>query len=271
MAFKRSTFVRARSAAGLSVFLLPLMMGAEQADSGCGLLQGTVNSPVHATTTVVGRADGTVEVDLAITSTEQDDEQFVTTATNAELRVPDGTIIPLTPAEPGHYRASSDEHPGLIYDASGTNYRVSFDLDDAEVAGDAAGEEFIAVVAAPDADVTFEISKEPAFAGDTAEITWSPGSLKGLLEIRDDSGTIIYTTFDWSHPEFDGSKWGSLIRGGSETLAVDVFSDPGSYTVSFCAVESQEGFDEEVSSGLGILSGFMAGKCVDDIGLDVAE
>lgn len=262
-------FRRARGAAGLSFFALPMLMGADQADSGCGFIQSTADSPVHAVATIVEHDDGTVEVDLAITSTEQASSQFVTTATNAELRIPDGAVVPLTMAEPGHYRASSVDHPGLVYDAGGTNYRVTFELDDAEVAADHAGEDFIAVVAAPDVDVTFEVTKEPDFAGDTTEIQWSPRSLTGLLQVRDATGAVVYSTFDWAHPEFDGSKWGSLIRGGTETLAVDVFSEPGEYTLSFCAVDSQEGFDEELSGHLGWLSGFMAGKCVQDIVLDV--
>lgn len=250
---------------------LPLLLGAEQPDTGCGLAHDTLNSPVQAVATVLERGDGTVEVDLTITSTEPDEDVFVTTATNAELRVPDGTLVPLVQTHDGHYRASSKEHPGLVYDPSGTNYRVTFELDDPDVAGSAAGESFVAVVASPDVEVRFDVVKAPAFAGDTAEITWQPAALAGLLEVRDAAGKIIYSTFDWSHPKFDGSKWGSLIRGGSHTLAVDVFAEPGMYTVSFCAVESQQGFDEEVSSGLGILSGFMAGRCVDDVALDVVE
>lgn len=246
---------------------LPMLMGAE---GGCTLFQATLDSPVQAVTTLVEKADGTVEVDLTIVSTAPEDGAvFVSNARNAQLRVPGGAIVDLVPAEPGHYRATSDDNPDLVYDTS-QNYRVTFELDDEDLAEDAAGGDFIAVVTAPDEEVSFELTKAPDFAGDTAEVTWTPTNLEGLLRVRNETGEIVYDTFDWSHPEFDGSKWASLIRGGSHTLPVDVFADPGTYTISFCAVASQEGFDEELSSGLGALSGFLAGKCVDDVIVDVA-
>jgi hypothetical protein len=247
---------------------LPVLMGAE---GGCTLLQETLKSPVQAVTTLVERADGTVEVDLTIVSTEGKGSRFVTSAHDAELRVPGGAIVPLEMEEPGHYRASSDDYPALEYIGDGGNYRVTFELDDRAVAGDSAGDDFIAVVEAPDDEITFELSKLPEFAGDTATIEWAPRSLEGLLEVRDETGELIFTTFDWSKPEFDGSKWASLIYSGHENLPVDVFANPGTYTLSFCAVQSQEGLDEELSSGLGILSGFLAGRCVEDVVIDVPE
>jgi hypothetical protein len=247
---------------------LPILMGAE---GGCNLLQETLKSPVQAVTTILERADGTVEVDLTIVSTEGKGSQFVTSAHDAELRVPGGATVPLEMEEPGHYRASSDDYPELEYLGDAGNYRVTFELDDRAVAGDAAGDDFIAVVEAPSDEVTFEFSKLPEFAGDTAAIDWTPRDLEGLLEVRDENGELLYTTFDWSKPEFDGSKWASLIHNGHENLPVDVFANPGSYTVSFCAVQSQEGLDEELSSGLGILSGFLAGRCVEDVIVDVPE
>jgi hypothetical protein len=243
-------------------------MGAR---GGCNLLQETLKSPVQAVTTILERADGTVEVDLTIVSTEGPTDQFVTSAYDAELRVPGGAIIPLKMDEPGHYRASSDDYSDLEYVGDSGNYRVTFELDDRDVAGDAAGDNFSAVVEAPSDEITFEFGKLPEFAGDTSSIDWTPRDLEGLLEVRDENGELIFTTFDWSKPEFDGSKWASLIHNGHEALPVDVFADPGSYTVSFCAVQSQEGLDEELSSGLGILSGFLAGRCVEDVIVDVPE
>ena len=69
---------------------LPVLMGAR---GGCNLLQETLKSPVQAVTTILERADGTVEVDLTIVSTEGPTDQFVTAAYDAELRVPGGAII----------------------------------------------------------------------------------------------------------------------------------------------------------------------------------
>lgn len=247
---------------------MPLLMGAE---GGCPLLLQTLESPVQAITVLTERADGTVEVDLMIVSVKGTDERWVTKAHDAELRTPDGDLVPLEMAEDGHYRASSKDFPELVYEGEGTNYRVTFELDDEDQAGDAAGSDFIAVVSAPADEVTFELTKAPDFAGDTATIEWTPSSRAGLLEIRDAKGEVIYSTFNLQTAEFDGSKWGSLIHGGREQLRVDVFADPGEYTLSFCAVRSQEGFDEELSGGLGILSGFLAGRCVEDITIDVPE
>jgi hypothetical protein len=262
-------FRRARSVASAGLLAaMPLLMGAE---GGCPLMLQTLESPVQAITVLQENADGSVEVDLMLVRVDGTTQEWITSASNAELRTPDGNFIPLEMAEDGHYRAHSDEFPELLYVGDDTNYRVTFDIDDEEIAGDAAGEEFIAVVSAPADEITFELTKAPDFAGDTATITWTPSKLAGLLEIRDASGEVIYSTFNLQTPEFDGSKWASLVHGGSEQLRVDVFADPGEYTLSFCAVRSQEGLDEELSAGLGILSGFLAGRCAEDITIDVIE
>lgn len=263
---------RLRAVAGAAILTaLPVLMGAEDTEGGCTLIQDTLKSPVQAVTILTETADGRVEVDLIIATTEGGESRWVTNAENAEIRTPDGDLIPLTQTSDGHYTANSDDNPALVYDASGVNYRVTFELDDPDVAGDAAGDDFIAVVMPPEDEVTFEFSKLPAFAGDTATIQWTPGSLAGLLQIRNSTGDLVYSTFNWDHPEFDGSKWGSLIHGGSEDLRVDVFADAGTYTVEFCAVASKEGLEEEVSGGLGIASGFLAGRCVDDMVIEVPE
>jgi hypothetical protein len=240
-------------------------------DGGCGFAQETLDSPVQAVTVLVERADGTVDADLVIISTEGAGSHFVETAEDAELRVPGGALVALELDEPGHYRSSSDVDPALVYAGGTENYRVTFDLDDPADAGEAAGDDFVAVVQAPGDDVTLEFSKLPEFAGDTATVQWSPAGLDGLLEIRDPHGELVYTSFDLSTPDFDGSKWMSLLHGGIEDLSVSVFADPGTYTVSFCGVASQEGFDEELSAALGVLSGFLAGRCIEDVTLDVAE
>jgi hypothetical protein len=50
-----------------------------------------------------------------------------------------------------------------------------------------------------------------------------------------------------------------------------VFEQAGEYTLSACPVATQEGFDEELSSSLGIGSGFLAGNCVAPISFVVTE
>lgn len=260
---------RTSSLLGMSlVVALPALMGAE---GGCTLLQGTLESPVQAITILREHPDGAVDVDLVMISVEGNDHRWIDSAEAAELRTPEGELIALSQQEDGHYRAHSDDDERLVYEPGGVNYRVTFELNDEEMAGDKAGEDFIAVVQAPEADVEFAFTKTPDFAGDTSAIEWSPSNLAGLLEVRDGEGELVFSTFNLRTPEFNGTKWASLIHGGREDLPVDVFADAGTYTVSFCAVESQEGFDEELSSGLGALSGFLAGKCVEDVVLEVAE
>jgi len=264
---RRAASARARAAIGVAALAaMPVLMGAE---GGCPLVLDTLESPVQAITVVRELPDGTTEVDLMIVSVDGGGETWITTATNAEIRTPDGDFIPLEQAEDGHYRASSSEHEALVYDPSGTNYRVSFELPESD-AGEAADNVFIAVVEAPETeDLSFELTKAPDFAGDTATLSWSPTQLAGLIQIRDSDGELIYDTFNMATPDFDGSKWASLGHGGREELRVDVFAEPGVYTISFCAVRSQEGLDEELSGGLGILSGFLAGRCAEDVSIDV--
>ncbi len=266
---RRGFAARTRAALGVSMLAaMPVLMGA---DGGCPLLLATLESPVQAITVLRELPDGTAEIDLMIVNVDGSDDRWITTATNAEVRTPEGNFIPLEQSEDGHYRANSKDNPDFVYDASGVNYKVTFELPEKD-AGEAADNEFIAVVAAPPAeDLSFEVTKAPDFAGDTATVEWTPKNLAGLMQIRDESGEIIYDTFNMATPDFDGSKWASVITGGREQLRVDVFADPGRYTISFCAVQSQEGLDEELSAGLGILSGFLAGRCVEDVVLDVPK
>lgn len=262
-----------RTLATLAIPGLIILGGAEgdERTGGCNFAGDTLESPVQAVTTIVEMPDGSVQAELVIISTEPEDGSvFVDSATNIELRIPSGEIVTLSSAGDGRYVASSDDDPNLEY-VAGETYRVTFDLDDADLAGENAGENFVAIVEAPSDDATFEINKMPAFTNDTAEIRWTPFTSRGLLTIEDPTGEVAYTSFDWSHPDFDGSKWGSLLRNGSQTINVDVFELPGTYTFSFCAVKSQEGFDEELSSTLGVASGFMVGQCFEPQEVEVTE
>jgi hypothetical protein len=247
---------------------LAMLMAAE---GDCALNWLTTKSPVNAVTMVLEHPDGSVSAELALVSTaDRRDHQWIDTAELVELRVPDGTLVALEPAGDGRYRANSDDDPALTYNP-GERYRVTFELEDEKLAKDMAGEDFVAVVDAPEDEIRFELERPPAFVHDTAELSWSPAQLDALLEVYDPEGELVYTTFDMSHPSFDGSKWASLASFGSHTLPVDVFDSPGSYTLVACVVASQEGYDAELSAALGLGSGFLAGRCVEPIEFEVVE
>lgn len=252
----------------LGVPMLAMMMAAE---GDCALNWLTLKSPVQGLTTVFVEPDGRVVAELTLISTEgRNAHRWAEGATKVELRVPDGTIVTLEPVGGGRYRADSETTPELLW-MPGERYRVTFELDDTDLAGDAAGEDFIAVVDAPDDTIEFSLDHAPAFVGDTAELSWRSTNLDAMIDVWGPDGELIYTTFDMSHPKFDGSKWGSLAHAGEHTLPVDVFAEPGSYTISACLVMSQEGFDAELSSALGVASGFLAGECFEPIEFEVEE
>lgn len=269
--FRGPSTIRSASLVALVIAVPTLMAMEEDPDGGCALALDKLESDVQAVTTVTEGVDGTVNVDLAVVNTEDwESPYFIDSVKNAQVRVPGGALVDLMPAEKGHYRASSQDSPDLEY-VGGETYRITFEINKTADAGDNAGAEFIAVVDAPDDEVTFELVEPPEFVGDTAEIEWHPTYREAVLQINGPSGDVVFSTFDWSDPKFDGGKWGSLIRGGDYTLPVDTFDDPGEYILNLCAVDSREGFDEEVSGTLGIASGFLAGRCAEAIVIDVPE
>jgi hypothetical protein len=262
---------RLRSSLRNLVFGLPALAMLVAADGDCALDWMKAQSPVQAITTLMVQPDGEVVAELRLVSTEDwRDQRWADGATNVQLRVPDGTLVELQPMGNGLYQASSSDEPGLLW-MPGERYRVTFELDDTELAGDYAGEDFIAVVDAPADDVSFNLERAPEFVGDTAELRWNPSSLDAMIEVYDPSGELIFTTFDLSEPVFDGDKWASIARWGTHTLPVDVFTEAGSYTILACVVASQEGFDAELSAALGPGSGFLAGECFEPIEFEVVE
>jgi len=250
--------------AGLALAIFP---GAK---NGCGSKEAneTFTSPVQAVTTLLERDDGTVEAELVLISTATLKHQFVDTGKNTQVRMPDGTAVPLTLSTPGHYTANSASTSNLVYQP-GSTYQFKFDLDDDAAAKKVAGGNFVAVMTAPDDVVTFSFSKEPAFAGDTSNIQWTPTSRYALVEIKNAVGDTVYANFDFDKPDFDGSKWARLKKGGAEELGVDVFAEAGTYTVSLCAVDKVSDFDKQLSAELGALSGFLIGRCAPDVSLTV--
>jgi len=247
----------------------PLLMGSK---GGCGSKENSekLASPVQAVATLLEGADLSVNADMVLISTATVPSQFITTATNARLRVPSGVEVPLVQSSPGHYTASSATSPDLVY-TGGQTYRFNFDLVDDVLAKQVSGGNFVAVLTVPDDVVTSSVSKPPAFAGDTAFLAWTPAARAGIINVTNASGQTTYSTFDFSTPEFDGAKWARLQIGGSFELAVDVFPVAGTYTARVCAVTKVSDFDKSLSVDLGVLSGFLAGRCPADLSIVVGN
>jgi hypothetical protein len=242
------------------IALLALLIGGS---GGCGSKENNEKlvSPVQTVATLVEGADHTVTVKLVLISTAVTPHQFITTATNTRLRVPSGLEVQLTQTSPGHYTATSQTDTNLVY-VGGQTYRFNFDLIDADLAKQVSGGNFVAVLTVPDDTVEASMSTPPEFAGDTAVLTWTPANRAAIIDVtNDESGQITYSTFDFTAPDFDGSKWARLKTGGSFQFGADVFSVAGNYTVRVCAVSKVSDFDKSLSKDLGVLSGFLAGRC----------
>ncbi len=241
----------------------------------------TLASPLQAVATLLEMADGTVEAELVLISTAKPKHEFVTDAQDVRLRIPGGEMVTLEQSEPGHYKANSKQNSGLLYKA-GETYQFRFDLT-APVAQQGRGTQqrtespqdeqktYVAVTKTPAKQTEFSWEKKPEFAGDTARLAWKPRTFLAIVIVRDPDGEVCYSTFDFADPQFGGDKWGRLGANGKLALGVDVFSEPGTYQVLKCGVTRNAGFDPEMSAGLGILSGFLAGTCEEIETLDVPD
>lgn len=266
MSEQRRTPVLATLALGVIAFVF-----CPGAKNGCGSKEAneTLTSPVQAVTTLLERDDGTVEAELVLISTAVSPHEFVDSARDVEVRVPSGSFVPLVASSSGHYTATSKSDPSLSY-VAGETYQFRFELDDEAMAKQVSGGSFMAVMDAPGDEVSSSLDTPPEFAGDTAKISWSPSSRYALITItHEDSGEVTYSTFEFTEPEFDGSKWARLKKGGSMDLAVDTFPDSGTYRIELCAVSKTSDFDKNLSAELGMLSGFLIGRCAPDIVIDV--
>ncbi len=246
----------ARGGAVLAALVLTLgLSGCEEEENT------TLNSPVQAVTTLVQEHDGRVEAELVLISTSVDPHEFVDTADNVNVRVPGGVLVGLMRSSPGHYTMDSTMNAELTYQENET-YQFRFDLED-ETAQQVSGGNFVAVMTVPAGDVTFSIADAPQFAGDTATITWTPITRYALIRVTDADDVIVYENFDFNQPQFNGSKWARLKAGGTDVLGVDVFDVAGDYTIRVCGVDKTSGFDPSLSAELGVLSGFLIGKCAE--------
>lgn len=231
--------------------------------SGCSKEETeTLLSPVQAIATIVQHEDQSVDVDLTLISTAVNPPVFVETAKEVRLRVineqtGDTKSIQLRQDAAGHYTASSANNPDLYFEY-GVLYSFDFELDDDETATRVSGGTFIAQVNAPDNGVTLSVTKAPAATETTAEIKIEQSYGKGILRIVDEPGRETYSNWNMDTPAFDGSKWNSLIQGSKHTIPAVAFPDSGKYTIYFAACNFVQGFDPELSSELGVLSGFLA-------------
>lgn len=219
-------------------------------------------SPVQAIATLVKHEDGKVEADLTLISTAVNPSIFVDTAAEARLRVIDEQTsgvksVPLALKSSGHYAADSAGNPDLYF-KYGVLYSFDFKLDDDKAAGQVKGGTFVAQVNAPQNGVTVSVKKAPAAALLTCEIEIAGNYKKGILQVVDGSGKETYSNWNMATPDFDGSKWNSLIVGNTHTIPAAAFPDSGAYTVFFAACNLVQGFDPSLSSQLGALSGFLA-------------
>jgi len=221
----------------------------------------TLKSPVQAVCTLLETEDGTVMVDLVLISTLNNQTRFITTATNAEIRVPGGNTIGLSQTSDGHYTANSDSDSQLVYELGGA-YLFKFDLDDENFTGpDYAGRYFKGEINAPETRPSTLTAQQTNPGPDyNIEISWSPSYPRGIYRVMDSSDSVTDTNWEFDHPQFDGSKWASLLQQypADHTISGEAVQSSGTYTVAYAGCNAQGGLQTELSSALGLGSGFLA-------------
>lgn len=240
------------------------------AKGGCGSKEAntTFNAQLQSITILVERSDGRVDAVMHLINSENGG-RFITDAIDPKIRIPGGTFVDLKPAGDGRYAASSIEDSALTY-VAGESYKALFELEPDALPKGVESTSFSAVIDSPDDKVQASVTEAPEFTGDTATIEWTPKQRAAHITVSRD-GQIVWTSMDFATPNFDGSKWGRLGRAGSHQLGADVFKDAGTYLVSVCALADTNGFDEALSAELGVLSGFLVGRCAPDLTLEVTE
>lgn len=232
----------------------------------------TASSPVQAVTLLLEKPDGTVEAELTlISTTDANNHQFVNEAKNTSIRipVPGGKEVSLESRGNGKYAASSKTNPDLEYIENET-YQYKFDLD-SDSAGQVTGGNFVAVMDSPYDQVSFNYFELPDFDGDSSRFSWSPVSLRGIYTIRDAADEVVYQNYDFTNSSFSGDKWARLASNGMATLGTDIYQQPGEYSIEFCAVDFTSGYDSNLSAELGVLSGFLIGRCAEVVYFTVED
>jgi hypothetical protein len=253
---------RSRRFAYVSLVLGFIYLGSSGKKSGCSDEEiATLTSPVQAVATIYHHSDGAVEADLTLISTSVNPSVFVNEAESTKLRVI-GTAgevasVALVHSAKGHYTATSTDQPALVWEP-GIVYAFDFDLEEDTRETKIKGGKYSAQVTAPDGGVTLEVSEAPLAPLLVARITITGAYQKGLLRVFGPDGDETYSNWNMEHPDFDGSKWNSLVVGGTHTIAAAAFPVSGSYTITFGACSYVSGFDSSLSADLGLLSGFLA-------------
>ena len=109
--------------------------------------------------------------------------------------------------------------------------------------------------------VSFTIPGAPLIEQQRLDYTWTPATGYAIISISDMNDMLVYRNFDFTEPQFDGSKWARLKIGGADNVSAGVLNDAGDYMVEVCVVNKTSGFDPDLSADLGVLSGFLIGRC----------
>jgi hypothetical protein len=248
---------------GLFSALLTLVyLGTFNGKSGCSKDDiSKLTSPVQAIATVYRHADGLVDADLTLISTARNPAVFVNDGLDTRLRVIKGSgdvnTVPLDRTSDGHYTASSDLQAALLWELSAT-YAFDFALEADPDGTGVSGGTYSAQVKAPASEVTVTVAEAPAAPNLVAKLSIAGAYGRGLLHVWGPDGQLTYANWDLTTPDFDGSKWNSLIVGASHTVPASAFPTSGEYRLEFGACAFVQGLAAEVSATLGVLSGFLA-------------
>ncbi len=225
----------------------------------------TLESPVQAVALVYEHPDGMVSAELVIIST-YDGSHFVDAATNVLVEMPDGTRLDLVQDSSGHYAVTSLDDADLYYEPGGS-YLFKFDLDEmADTGPDHVDGYFVGEVVAPSERPDSLVVEDPPVGPDHAvTISWSPAFDRGLYAVYGPDGELTDPDFDFSTPDFDGSKWSSLLARipAEHLISGQAFQDSGDYVIEYAGCSFVEGFQDSLSSELGVLSGFLACSAID--------
>lgn len=258
--------------ASLAFVLGFVYLGTTGKKSGCSDEElATLTSPVQAVATIYHHTDGTVEADLTLISTSVNPSVFVNEATDTKLRVisktGDVVSVPLAHSAQGHYSATSSASAELAWEP-GAVYAFDFDLEEDTRETRIEGGKYTAQVTAPEQGVTLTVTEAPLAPGLLAKVSVTGLYQKGIVRVVGPDGVETYSNWNMDTPDFDGSKWNSLLVGQSQTIPAKAFPDSGAYVLEFGACTYVSGFDPALSADLGVLSGFLACEGTE-IGLDV--
>jgi hypothetical protein len=234
-------------------------------NGGCHSDEGDpLPSPAHALALVL-EMDGEVEAELVLVSTATEAPTHIDGA-SVGLLVGTASAVPLSSVAPGTYAV---DEPQLAYEPN-ESYTFTFELDETTARSHRAmpGAFQISIhggIAQPQAWIT---------DADGLEVAWSPAGARVLIDVFDADGARTYATIDWDDAAIDASTWRNFPEGGTLVLPESARSGVAPHRVRVCAVEifrrdgepkpaPQHALEGEgLATGLGWLSGGVAGRCV---------